>query len=51
MWVVPNACWIYTDGEINIGKELLDYVFNDIKALVEEIGMKEDWYDIGGLYS
>lgn len=42
MWVVPNACWIYTDGEINIGKELLDYVFkHDIKALVEEIGMKE----------
>ena len=36
------ACWIYTDGEINIGKELLDYVFkHDIKALVEEIGMKE----------
>ena len=41
MKMIPNACWMYTKGNINIGLELLDIMFKkDIRANVEEICMK-----------
>ena len=41
MYMIPNACWMYTKGNINIGLELLDIMFKkDIRANVEEVCMK-----------
>jgi hypothetical protein len=41
MHTIPNACWMYTKGNINIGLELLDIMFKkDIRANVEEVCMK-----------